>query len=208
MKTLFISLLILGGALGNKPTTAVSNPGGISVLKVDAASSTISWKAEKTTGTHLGTIAVKSGSLTMYCGQLSKGTVLINMSALAVTDLPAPDKQKLENNLKGDNFFDTEKFPEARLEIVSVDHKSEKVHHFVTVLGNLTLHGITKQIVFTANIAKSNYDNFAGQADIVFNRKDFNIATGNIKYNTFINKDIRLHVSLQANKADEQVSSL
>jgi len=208
MKTLFISLLILGGALGNKPTTTASNPGGVSLLKVDAASSTISWKAEKTTGSHLGTIAIKSGSLTMYCGQLSKGTVLIDMGTMAVTDLSAPDKQKLENNLRGDNFFDIEKFPEARLEIVSVDHKSEKVHHFVTVLGNITLHGVTKQLVFTATVSKSDRNSFVGQSNIVLNRKDFNIATNNIKYNTFINKDIRLQVSLQANKTDEQVSSL
>lgn len=208
MKTLFISLLILGGALGNKPINPVAAAGGISVLKVDPASSAVSWKAEKTTGAHTGTVAIKSGTLTMYCGQLAKGTVLIDMSALAVTDLSSPDKQKLENNLRGDNFFDTGKFPEAKLEIVSVDHGSEKVHHFITVLGNITLRGVTKQIVFTADVVKSNYENFSGLADIVLNRKDFNIATDNIKYNTFIYKDIRLHVSLQANKAEEQVSSL
>ncbi|MFB9842836.1 YceI family protein [Mucilaginibacter ginsenosidivorans] len=208
MKTLFISLLILGSALGSKPTNPATGAGGVSVLKVDPATSTINWKAEKATGSHAGTVAIKSGTLTMYCGQLAKGTVLIDMSAVSVTDLAAPDKQKLENNLRGDNFFDTEKFPEARLEIVSVDHRSEKLHHFVTVLGNITLHGITKQIVFTADVAKSNYNDFAGQADITLNRKDFGVATNNIKYNTFIYKDIRLHVAIQANKTDEQVTSL
>ena len=184
MKTLFISLLILGGALGNKPTTTASNPGGVSLLKVDAASSTISWKAEKTTGSHLGTIAIKSGSLTMYCGQLSKGTVLIDMGTMAVTDLSAPDKQKLENNLRGDNFFDIEKFPEARLEIVSVDHKSEKIHHFVTVLGNITLHGITKPITMdllyrgTTVNPMSKKETAGFQVTGTIKRTDFNLGSG------------------------------
>jgi len=207
MKTLFISLLILGHALGSKPVVNHPGAGGVSILTVNPEVSTIAWKAEKTTGSHLGTIKIQSGSLTMYCGQLSKGNVLIDMGSLSVTDLSAPDKQKLENNLRGDNFFDIEKFPQAKLEIVSVDHKSEKIHHFVTVLSNLTLHGITKQIVFTADVAKSDRTDFAGQADIVINRQDFSIATNNIKYNTFINKNIRLHVTLQA-RADQQISSL
>ena len=209
MKTLLISLLILTGVGFDNGTISNPKPGGISVLTVDPAQSTVAWKAEKTTGKHLGTVKIQSGSLTMYCGQLAKGTVLIGMQTLEVTDLSAPDKQKLENNLKGDNFFDTGKFPQATLDIISVDHRSEAAHHFVTVLSNLTLHGITKQMVFTADIAKSTRTDFIGQADITINRRDFNIATDNIKYDTFIYKDIHLHVLLQANKkADEQVSSL
>jgi len=208
MKTLFFCLLILGNSWGSKPENNRPAPGGISVLAVNSNLSSISWKAEKTTGSHLGTVRIQSGSLTMRCGQLDKGAVLINMGSLEVTDLSAPDKQKLENNLKGNNFFDTDKFPMARLEIVSVDHRSEKVNHFITVLSNLTVHGITKQIVFTADVSKSNYTDFAAQADIVILRRDFNIATDNIKYNTFINNNIRLHVSIQASKPAEQLSSL
>jgi polyisoprenoid-binding protein YceI len=209
MKTLLIVMMMLGSTgISNHHKTNYLKPGGVSVLKVDPSVSTIGWKAEKTTGTHNGTIKIRSGSLTLWCGQLSKGSVMIDMNSIDVTDLEAPDKQKLENNLKGDNFFDAEKFPTARLEITSVNHKSAAVHRFITVLGNLTMHGVTKQLVFTVDVSKSNYDNFAAQADIVINRRDFNIATNNIKYNTFINKDIHLHVSLQASKTDEPITAL
>ncbi len=209
MKTLIFCLLMLSYAgVSNHATTNYPKPGGVSVLTVDPAASAISWKAEKTTGTHNGTIKIRSGSLTFYCKQLAKGSILIDMNSINVADLSMPDKQKLENNLKGDNFFDTGQFPLARLDIVSVDHQSEPTYHFVTITGNLQMHGITKKIIFTADISKSAGDNFTAQSDIVINRRDFNIATKNFKYDTFINTAIRLHVLVQANKTNEQVTSL
>lgn len=208
MKTLLFSLLMVCGAgIGNGTINAPA-VGGISVLTVDAASSTINWRAEKTTGKHDGTIKIRSGSLTLRCAQLASGFVFVDMTSITVDDLEGPDKGKLEHNLKGENFFDAEKFPLAKLDIISVDHRSEAVHHFITILGNLNLHGVTKQVVFTANVSKSTYDDFMGQADLVINRRDFGIATGNMKYDTFINRSIHLHVSLQARKMSEQVTSL
>ncbi len=208
MKTLLFCLLMLGHAgLSNHPVNN-SRPGGLSFMTVDPAASSIDWKAEKTTGKHNGTIKIQSGSLTFYCQQLAKGSILIDMNSINVADLTMPDKQKLENNLKGDNFFDTGKFPSAKLDIVSVNHQSEKAYHFVTITGNLMLHGITKKVVFTADVSKIANDKFSAQADIALNRRDFNIATKNFKYDTFISNAIHLHVSLQANKATEQVTSL
>ncbi len=130
------------------------------------------------------------------------------MNSIIVSDLTMPDKQKLENNLKGDNFFDTGNFPLAKLDIVSIDHKSESFYHLVTVTGNLMLHGITKKIVFTADISRNTDTNFTAQADIVINRRNFNIATNNIKYDALIYNDIHLDVLLQANKVNRQISSL
>src|ERR1700710_42130 len=98
---------------------------------------------------------MQSGILIFYCKQLTKGSVTIDMNSITVHDLVMPDKPKLENNLKGDNFFDTDSFPLAKLDIVSVDHRSESAYPFVTVTGNLLLHGIGKKVVFTVNISKN-----------------------------------------------------
>jgi len=208
MKKLILGLLVLVASGFSKGTHNSAKPGGFSVLTIDPVNSNIAWKAEKPTGTHLGTIAIAGGSLNFRCRQLSGGTVNIDMKSITVTDLSSPDKQKLEGNLRGDNFFDTEKYPQARLDIVSVGHKSEPNYHFVTVNGNLTMHGITKQIVFTADISKNAIDQFIAQADIDINPRDWNIATSNIKYNTLIYKTVHLHVTLQANKPAERISSL
>lgn len=208
MKKLILGLLVLVASGFSKGINNSAKPGGFSVLTIDPANSSIAWKAEKPTGTHLGTIAIVGGRLNFTCRQLSGGSVNIDMRSINVTGLSSPDKQKLESNLRGGNFFDTEKYPQARLDIVSVDHKSESSYHFVTVNGNLTMHGITKRIVFTADISKNAIDQFNAQADIDIDRRDWNIATSNIKYNTLIYKTVHLHVTLQANKPTEHMSSL
>jgi len=206
MKTLFFSLLMLCHAWSGRPVVSRTMPGGVSVLAVNTSESTVDWKAEKTTGTHTGTVKIESGTLVMHCGVLSSGTVILDMGTLAVSDLSSPDKQKLENNLKGDNFFDTGKFPQAQLDITGVNHSSEKTLHFITIQGNLTLRGITKRITFTADVSKSAVDSFAAEANLIINRRDFNVATSNLKYDTFIYKDIHLHVTLKASRPEPQVS--
>lgn len=208
MKTLLICLLLLGHVPGGKALVNASKPGGVSVLAVDPANSTISWKAEKLTGTHTGTVKIKSGSLTMHCGQLAKGSVSMAMNTLVVSDLTAPDKQKLENNLRSDYFFDTGKFPEAKLEIISVTGMVNQLNHRLIVSGDLTLRGITKRIVFAVDVSKSTITDFVAQADIVINRRDWNIATSNFRYDTFIKTDIHLHVTLQARQVNQQLTSL
>jgi polyisoprenoid-binding protein YceI len=208
MKTLIFSLLMLLHAWSGKPVVSSVPAGGVSVLAVNITSSAVDWKAEKTTGTHNGTVNILSGDLVMRCGQLYAGTITLDMSSLTVDDLSSPDKEKLENNLRSNYFFDTGKFPEAQLEITSVNHNSEKAFHFVTILANLTIRGITKQVTFTADVAKSTVNDFAGEANIVINRRDWNIATNNIKYNAFIYKNIRLHVMLKASRNETQLTSL
>jgi polyisoprenoid-binding protein YceI len=208
MKTLLFCLLILSYSGINNPSVSYPKSGGVSVLTINPAISMIGWKAEKLTGMHYGTVKIRSGSLTLHCRQLTSGSILIDMNSIRVTDLQSPRKQQLENNLIGDNFFDTARFPIARLDIVSVNYKSESGNHFITVTGNLMLHGITKRMVFTADVSKSTYTDFITQADIVINRRDFNIATKDFKYDTFIYTDIHLHVLLQANKVNAQISSL
>ena len=100
MKTLFFCLLMFSYAEIGKSTTNFPKPGGVSVLTVNPAASSIDWRAEKTTGKHNGTIKIQSGSLTFYCQQLAKGSITIDMNSIVVSDLEMPDKQKLENNLK------------------------------------------------------------------------------------------------------------
>jgi polyisoprenoid-binding protein YceI len=208
MKTLFFSLLILFHAWSGKPIVKHTIPGGVTVLAVNTSESTVDWKAEKATGNHTGTVKIESGTLVMHCGLLSSGTVTLDMGTMTVTDLSSSDKQKLEGNLRSDYFFYTDKFPRAQLDITAVNHNSEKALHFITILGNLTLRGVTKRITFTANVSKSDLNNFAADANLVINRRDFNIATSNLRYDTFIYKDIHLHVILKASRPEPLVSSL
>jgi polyisoprenoid-binding protein YceI len=199
MKALIFCLMILGYTGVSKSTSNYSKAGGVIMLAVDPANSTINWKAEKPTGTHSGVVRIQSGSLKLFCKQLNAGSIIIDMRTLNVTDLAASDKQKLENSLKGDNFFDTGRYPLAKLDIVSVNYKSPSSYS-VTVTANLALHGVTKKVTFPATISKNTGEQFSAQADIMINPRDWDIATKNTKSDNLTYSDFQLHFSLNATK--------
>jgi polyisoprenoid-binding protein YceI len=138
------------------------------------------------------------GQLTVQNRKLTGGSVLLDMNTLEVTDLTSPDKQKLEANLKGNNFFDTGRFTVARFDITEVKYSPEDDVSKVAITGNLTMHGFTKKIDFNAAVLKNNADELIVRADVNINRRDWNIATGNFKYDHFISPVITLHIVLRA----------
>jgi len=200
MKTLLLSMLLLvNNGIANKKTNYHPNKNTwpVSTLKVDAAQSLVSWHIEKLTGSHAGTLKVFLGQLTVQNKKITGGWIVIDMNTLDVTDLTQPDKQKLENNLKGDNFFDTGRFTVARFDITRIDYP-EKGATTANITGNLTMHGLTKQIDFKAAILKNSASELIARADVNINRRDWNIATGNFKYDHFISPAIALHILIKA----------
>ena len=201
MKTLFLGMLLLvNNSIINGKVNGHENKNDspVSTLKVDAAQSLVNWHIEKVTGSHTGTLKVFLGQLTVQREKLTGGYILVDMNSLDVTDITQPDKQKLENNLKGDNFFDTGRYTVARFDITSVNYPSDSDSSQVTIAGNLTMHGITKKIDFKAAILKNSGTELIARADVNINRRDWNIATGDFKYNRFISPVIALHILLKA----------
>jgi len=197
MRNLILCMLLFvnGGVLNRN---ASLKPGKIISLDVNKAQSKLNWHATKPTGTHDGTIGIYSGKLNLQGKKLLGGYVLIDMPSLQVTDLKSPDKEKLENNLKGDNFFDTGKFAVARFDITNVDYVDVTDQRKVMISGNLNMHGIVKKISFKTGVQKNTSQEFIAVADAVINRRDWKIATENFKYNNFISPIITLHIVLKA----------
>jgi len=200
MKNLILCMLLLvnGGMLNR---IAPLEPGKIISLEVNKAQSKVNWHATKPTGTHDGTIGIYLGKLNLQGKKLVGGYVLIDMQSLQVTDLTSPDKEKLENNLKGDNFFDTGRFAVARFDITGVDYVDATDLRKVMISGNLNMHGIIKKISFKTGIQKNTGQEFIAVADAAINRRDWKIATENFKYNNFISPTITLHIVLKAASA-------
>lgn len=172
-----------------------------STLKVDSVHSQVGWHAEKPTGTHTGNVKIFLGRLNFQGGKLSGGFILVNMQSLKVTDLVSPDKEQLEANLKGDNFFDTGRYTVARFDITNVEYVDPANLRKVIISGTLNMHGIIKKISFKTGIQKNSGTEFIAIADAAINRRDWNIATGNFKYNNFISPTITLHIMLKAASA-------
>lgn len=106
MKTLLKSLTIL--ALLTGVATAKT-------ATIDTANSKIVWVGKKVTGdSHTGTVGVKSGSLEMKDGKLTGGEIVIDMKKIDVTDLSGEWKTKLINHLTTGDFFEVEKYGEAK----------------------------------------------------------------------------------------------
>ena len=133
--------------------------------------SNVIWNASKTTGEHWGSVKITEGNLAVLNGAL-KGAFQIDMTSIAVEDLEdEADKADLTNHLKSEDFFASEKFPVAKIEIVS----SEKIQgNSYKVLANLTIKETTLPVEFTANVT-ANGNNLKTVADITVNRAKYGI---------------------------------
>lgn len=125
--------------------------------------------------------------------QDSKVNVTINMDDM-VTGIP-----KLDEHLKGDQFFDTAKYPTATFvsdRVTLTGKDSAKVH------GMLTLHGITKPVMLkvklnrigTSPITNKPTVGFAATAEI--KRSDFGVRA----FLPGLGDDVSLNIEIEANK--------
>jgi len=152
-----------------KPTKKVKEV----VKKQETTKQVVVWKGYKPTGTHTGTINVKSSDFKFEGDQLIGGTVVLDMTSIKNRDLQdAGDKSDLENHLKSTDFFDVAMFPTAKFEIVNV--KSDKENQF-NIEGNLTIKDITKKINFTASKIQKDGKNYLKSAIIKVDRTDFGV---------------------------------
>lgn len=80
--------------------------------------SNIRWYGEELTGvTHFGNLSFKEAQIKIQDGVISSGKFVVDMTSLTVEDLSGVGKAKLTAHLKSDDFFSTEKHPEALLTI-------------------------------------------------------------------------------------------
>ena len=87
-----------------------------------------------------GAFTKVSGTVQLDDKDISKSTVNVTIDAASV-DTRVPDRDK---DLRSDHFFDVEKYP-------TLSFKSTKVEQVeagkLKVTGDLTIHGVTKQVV-------------------------------------------------------------
>ena len=127
--------------------------------------STIGFTGSKVTGSHDGGFKKFNGHLVVKDGLLEAGEVVIDMTSTF------SDAEKLTGHLKSADFFDVENIPESTFSITAVSEQADKTYE---LSGNLTLHGVTKNITFPAQISSTD-ETLSVQAEFDINRKDFGI---------------------------------
>lgn len=111
----------------------------------------------------LGKGVFKKVSLMIKDRKAGTGLVEVDVSSID-TGLSMRD-----THLKGEDFFDIQKFPKAEFEILGIEETGADT---VKGKGILTLKGITKEYPFTATITRSaEHEKYTGSIKI--NRKDY-----------------------------------
>jgi polyisoprenoid-binding protein YceI len=173
-------------------------------FQIASAQSTIEWVGRKVTGEHDGTIGVKAGELILVDGKLAGGYFVVDTTSIKILDISDPETNaQFAGHLASDDFFSSQKFPEATLEIISVDGDH--------VQGNLTIKGITQRLEFDANVEVRD-GLLTAKAKITIDRThyDMRFRSGNFFTNlgdTLIYNDFELNVSVTA-KAEKTTRSI
>lgn len=190
---------------GTDAQTAAATAG--EQLTVDAAASSIHWKGTKVAGEHVGTIALKSGELTVN-GETASGKFVIDMNTITDEDLPTQVlKDQLTNHLKSDAFFDVATYPETTFTITKVEkaaNATDSVNYNIS--GNLKLKDVEKNITFGAKITKE--DNIYKAVTVPFSidRTQWNVKYGSktlfadLKEN-IVNDNIEFQITIVAKAA-------
>lgn len=130
-------------------TATATEPINDEKKEVKTDESQVTWKAYKVTGSHTGTVNLKSGALLFNEGKLTGGDFTVDMTSLISTDLEGEYKGKLEGHLKSDDFFGVATHPTSSLVFTKVEATGKNSYE---VTGDLTIKGITKPVSFDVSI--------------------------------------------------------
>jgi polyisoprenoid-binding protein YceI len=155
------------GSTGATTPKAVE-PGAVTQLALDPASSKLDIVASKITRSHDGSFKQFTGTATLVGEQVQAVSFDVDTASLQT------DTEKLTQHIKTKDFLDVEKFPKATFKSSSVVAKpAGTATHEIT--GDLTLHGVTQQITFPATIDLG-AEKVTGRAEFAINRQKFGVA--------------------------------
>lgn len=167
-----------------------------SIWKIDPNHSEIDFTVRHMSVSNVhGRIGIKEGQINFNDTDATKSTVTVTIDAASVdTGVSGRD-----NDLKSDHFFDVANYPTATFVSTNVSKSGNNL----SVIGNLTLHGVTKPVVLTVEgpsaptpgMDKKPHSGYTATATI--KRTDFGV--GNAPA-AMIGDEIKLEIDLEVVK--------
>lgn len=151
-------------------TTTFANPTKPAKREVNTEKSTVTWKAYKVTGSHMGTINLKSGTLDFDGDKLIGGEFMVDMTSINTTDLEGKSKNKLDGHLKSADFFAVDEYTTSQLVFTKVMPAGNDTYK---VTGDLMIKGITKPVTFELSVFESK-----ATATLKVDRAEYNVRYG------------------------------
>jgi len=171
------------------------------LTEISLEKSTVEWTGEKVTGSHSGFINLKSAFFLFEDNKLVGGEFEIDMNSINCTDIESPQySAKLENHLKSNDFFATEKYPISSFKITNVIF--DGTSYMIT--GNITIKDISQKITFPAQF-HSHGNVFHADASIKIDRTVHDIKYGSGSFfddlgDKMIYNEFTLNIHLEGSK--------
>ena len=141
-------------------------------FEINNAKSKVEWVGRKVTGAHNGTIDFKSGQLQFIDHFLSGGNFVIDTTSIKILDITDPaTNAQFASHLASDDFFSSEQFPEASMEIIHAEPRENGSYH---VNGDLTIKGITHPIGFDMQVNQEE-NRMTASGKMTIDRTKYNI---------------------------------
>ncbi len=132
---------------------ATSMVNGQNEIKIDTSKSLVKWTGSNLFkfNKHFGTVKFRNGAFLKRGGNIFGGKFEIDMTSIINTD--GKYNEMLVWHLKNEDFFDVEKYPTSKLEILNVRYND---HTNVEIEANLTIKNTTQPITFGATLENVN----------------------------------------------------
>jgi polyisoprenoid-binding protein YceI len=178
--------------------------GEAGVFSIDPVHSSVSFKVRHLVSNVPGNFRKFSGTIAVDPENLAGTKIIAEIDAASI-DTANDDR---DGHLKSADFFDVEKFPTISFESTKVK-VIDKSH--IEVTGNLTLHGVTKPVIFEAELLGVAPGMKGGQvmgaeATGTLDRKDFGIVwnrtldTGGV----VLGDDVQMTFQIEANLPEQK----
>ena len=171
---------------------------------IDLKESFLEWSGRNLLNKHHGRIGFSIGSVTIAQGELTGGEFVIDLKRIGCSNLQGTDLHDvLIRHLKSDDFFDVERFPEARFVIRQAKRIEGTTagHPNLEITGELSVKDVSAPITFLATAGVTSNGKAAAQAVLAFDRTQWNMIYGSARYfnrlgmhlvNDLIDLDIRI----------------
>lgn len=188
-----------------------------SLLMMSATMAQVKWKVDNS-HSKLGfsvvhmMVSETEGKFKVYEGTASSKTEMdftdADISFSADVNSINTEDEKRDGHLKSADFFDAEKFPKITFKSTSMKPNAKLGKTAYTLTGDLTMHGVTKKVTFTAigasKVVKDPYGNLKNGFKVVgsINRKDFGLAwnaaleSGGVA----VSEEVKVDLNIELNK--------
>jgi polyisoprenoid-binding protein YceI/rhodanese-related sulfurtransferase len=174
--------------------------------QINTDRSRVEWTGRNLMSAHTGKLKLRTGHIETRHGCLVQGAFTLDMNSIENSDVHDPQmRELLIRHLKSDDFFDVQRFPTAEFEIKKAhalpDARPGSPNCEVT--GNLTIKGVTAEVIFQAMVATTPDGLLAADAHFDIDRTHWNVLYGSGKFyeklgKHLVNDEISLALKLIA----------